>query len=440
MSESMLNNETDPALFVCSCDESFRSSCAGLAAFRGINDRTYCILHFPEAKGEEFASAVKAKLDANNFDFSGVYFPESFSFFGRHFPSEPKFEGAVFASDVNFGEAIFDQGVNFSRALFKGDATFLKAELKGPANFGSVEFHKRAVFNATQFFEDALFTFAVFNGETDFQRASFGGLLTLDFVAVKDTLTFALIQDYKKVQGFAADGALWMSGARIDRPENVSFQSLSLRPGWFVNVDVRKFNFIEVDWKELSQAGFRYDIREDIAYLEKSSVEIPYRLLSITYRQLANNAEESHRYRQGSEFRYLSMDVLRREHPSFSAMLTLDWWYWLASGYGELAGRAFLILLLLIFVFGCAYLVVGFSRSTDKRVDTTRSTSVADPTGAPIRPVSAAFLYSSEVLTLQKPEPKPSTACARILVTLETILGPTQLALLALAIRRKFMR
>lgn len=435
----MLNNETDTAGFVCSCDETSRSSCAGLPAFKAITEGTYCVLHLPEAKGKEFSGAVKAKLEANNFDFSGVYFPETFSFFGQYFPSEPKFEGAVFASNVDFGEAIFDKGANFSRALFKGDATFLNAKIRGSANFGSAEFQKRAVFNSTRFFEDAFFTFAVFNGETDFQRASFAGLLTLDFVVVKDTLTFALIQDYKQEQGFAADGALWMSGARIDRPENVSFQSLSLRPSWFVNVDVRKFNFIEVDWKELSHARFRYDIREDIAYLEKSSVEIPYRLLSITYRQLANNAEENHRYRQASIFRYFSMDVLRREDPSFRAVLSLDWWYWLASGYGELAGRALLILLLLIFVFGGAYLIVGFSRSTDKRVDT-RSPSTADATGAPIRPVSAAFLYSSEVLTLQKPEPKPLTACARILVTLETILGPTQLALLALAIRRKFMR
>ena len=436
MSEPMLNNEPDPTAFVCSCDETSRSSCAGLPSFETISDGTYCVLHFPGPKGDEFSDAVTAKLNASNFDFSGVYFPGSFSFFGQHFRFEAKFEGAVFASDVDFGEAIFDEGADFSRALFKGDATFFIAQLKGPVDFGSAEFHKRAVFNSTRFFEDALFTFAVFNGETDFQRASFGGLLTLDFVVVKDTLTFALIQDYKQEQGFGVDGALWMSGARIDHPENVSFQSLSLRPSWFVNVDVRKFNFIEVDWKELSHARFRYDIRDDIAYLEKSSVEIPYRLLSITYRQLANNAEESHRYRQASIFRYFSMDVLRREDPSFRAVLSLDWWYWFASGYGELAGRALLILLLLIFLFGCAYLIVGFSRSTDK----IRSAPTADVTGAPIRPVSAAFLYSSEVLTLQKPEPKPLTASARILVTLETILGPTQLALLALAIRRKFMR
>jgi hypothetical protein len=41
---------------------------------------------------------------------------------------------------------------------------------------------------------------------------------------------------------------------------------------------------------------------------------------------------------------------------------------------------------------------------------------------------------------VQKPEPKPLTGAAQTLVLLETILGPVQTALLALAIRRKFMR
>jgi hypothetical protein len=48
--------------------------------------------------------------------------------------------------------------------------------------------------------------------------------------------------------------------------------------------------------------------------------------------------------------------------------------------------------------------------------------------------------YSLGVISLQKPEPKPVTNLAQIFVILETILGPLQVALLALAIRRKFMR
>ena len=43
-------------------------------------------------------------------------------------------------------------------------------------------------------------------------------------------------------------------------------------------------------------------------------------------------------------------------------------------------------------------------------------------------------------MTLQKPEPLPANKRAKTLVLLETVLGPVQAALLALAIRRKFMR
>ena len=55
-------------------------------------------------------------------------------------------------------------------------------------------------------------------------------------------------------------------------------------------------------------------------------------------------------------------------------------------------------------------------------------------------PFDRAFTYSAAVMTLQRPEPRPATTAAQRVVLLETILGPVQAALLALAIRRKFMR
>ena len=53
---------------------------------------------------------------------------------------------------------------------------------------------------------------------------------------------------------------------------------------------------------------------------------------------------------------------------------------------------------------------------------------------------SEALVYSAGVMALQRPEPRPATTPAQTIVLLETILGPVQAALLALAIRRKFMR
>lgn len=51
-----------------------------------------------------------------------------------------------------------------------------------------------------------------------------------------------------------------------------------------------------------------------------------------------------------------------------------------------------------------------------------------------------AFHYSVDVAMLQKPDPKPSSEAGKWLVRTETLLAPLQAALLALAVRRRFMR
>lgn len=394
--------------------------------------KKYCVLHFPGTKGDEFTTEIRKRFDAKNYDFAEVYFPSDVDFFGLTFPSEARFEEAVFCGAANFGESIFEAGANFAAALFRGDANFGNARFNGAANFSSAQFEKRAVFDATTFSEEALLTFVVFTGEADFQRASFAGLALFDYAVVKDTLTFGSRRDYKHTQGFGETAALSMSGTRIESPENVSFQTLSLCPRWFINVDVRKLNFVEVEWNGVSKEGFNYKLDKDIQDLENNGIEIPNRLLAITYRQLAVNAEENHRYREASTFRYLSMEARRTESVSFRALLTLDWWYWLASGYGERIGKAFVVLVLLCLIFGVAYRFTGFTQ--------TNPGPPATVTAAPIPTLSSAIIYSFQVVTLQRPDPKPLTPTTQALVTLETVLGTTQLALLALAIRRKYMR
>ena len=54
--------------------------------------------------------------------------------------------------------------------------------------------------------------------------------------------------------------------------------------------------------------------------------------------------------------------------------------------------------------------------------------------------LNESIIYSFQVGTFQSPETKPRNVFAKIFVAMETILIPLQFALLALAIRRKFMR
>jgi hypothetical protein len=114
--------------------------------------------------------------------------------------------------------------------------------------------------------------------------------------------------------------------------------------------------------------------------------------------------------------------------------------YWLASGYGERTEQAFIILLIIWLLSAFLYTQVGFSRWEPKVSSEKEATEVRrDEVGQPL-PWPRTLTYSLGVMTLQKPEPRPATDAAQAVVMLETIFGPVQAALLALAIRRKFMR
>src|SRR5205085_3070337 len=130
--------------------------------------------------------------------------------------------------------------------------------------------------------------------------------------------------------------------SRIEKPERASFHTLKLRPHWFINVDARKFEFVNVKWPD--PPSLSQEVKSLLA-LGKSS---PHRLLSIAYRQLAVNAEENHRYNEASDFRFGSMEASRLEKQKESikktwensTYLILLWLYRVASGSGERVGQA----------------------------------------------------------------------------------------------------
>lgn len=232
---------------------------------------------------------------------------------------------------------------------------------------------------------------------------------------------------------FSNTSSLDLQFARIEKPEHFSFHTLTARPSWFVNVDARNFEFINVDW-------IRRSIQDEIESLKSSGLSSPYRIFAIACRNLAVNAEEYHRYEEASGFRYMAMDARRLEHFRGFAVWRLSWWYWLASGYGERVLRAAVVLLGILLLSAVLYTQVGFARWEPRITsEPEAATAKRDETGAPLK-LARVLTYSAAVMTFQRPEPRPATTTAQIIVLLETILGPVQAALLALAIRRKFMR
>ena len=438
--------------FQCASGEEQRKACTGEPKFADYEGKSYCVLHYPaKDKLLEFKEAIDRKVEAEDFNFRGVWFPER-TVFTQPFTKDVNFATAVFGDDADFGSLAFNNKADFSEATFQGTATFSDAAFSDLANFGGAKFlkdadfinttfQKKADFGYSEFFmeanfdtyfdSDVDFTYVFFRGEAYFRYAIFNGFVNFRSATFKDYLRFG-------GEPFSEQAEFDFQHARIDKPERVAFYSLKLRPHWFVNVNARKFDFVDVDWnwEVLS-------IDAEIAALQNRNVTSAHRLLAITFRNLAFNAQENEQFEDASRFRYLASQLWRKNEPHDRLTSFFGWLYWAGSGYGERIGRALLVLVsvwLLFAIFytrGTQYTQVGFGTETAQTSSAVGEEEIPPP--APLPPMKS-LIYSLNTMTLQKPEPKPITSTARALVLIQTIVGPIQTALLLLAIRRKFMR
>jgi uncharacterized protein YjbI with pentapeptide repeats len=350
---------------------------SGKCDFQG----TYFPDHF-DVKGKRFDCKP---------DFTGAHFSRGANFAETVFSRGINFMGTVFGrgAGVTFSSAVFEEEADFSSAVFSLGGAFKLARFKKKAKFQKAAFHFGAIFEQTafedvadfsdatfpsnaffmyaKFHQQAYFNNAVFAGEGDFEYAtfhagayffktSFKGKADFSYVTFEYDVEFnkssfqteAIFSDahfkgyggfwgYGEEQVFGKGASAKFQYARFEEPRRFYFHTLTLRPHWFVNVDVREFDFTNVEW--------RTELKDEVKNLKEKDTLQPHRLLAITYRHLAVNAEENHRYEEASRFRYLAMDARRREKYRGLTFWTLGWWYWVASGYGERIVRASAVLL-----------------------------------------------------------------------------------------------
>lgn len=388
------------------------------ADFHSAKFRTLTDFSHSNFKGEAHFYSV---IFDSRADFSATTYESVATFFSTSFGELAYFARAQFGANVIFGGATFKHVANFDTATFGAEAYFSTAHFGANAFWTDSTFIGKASFSSAIFTKKADFSSAFFGSETDFSRATF-----MDYVRFAGN---------ERRQVFGDQASLDFQYTRVEKPDHFSFHTTTLRPHWFINLDTHKFDFTNVDWDWRS-----IGISKEIENTNKKQISSPYRLLSISCRHLAVNAEENHRYDEASKFRYWSMDTRRREKSLSLALWKLDWWYWALSGYGERVLRALIALIMIWLSFTLLYTEVGFvQREPISANESDLRTMRLDEVGAPLK-FSQAANYSLAVMSLQKPDPKPATPWAQRLVILETILGPVQAALLALAIRRKFMR
>lgn len=426
--------------------------------------------YFSDATFTAAADFTAARFTAAA-DFSSATFEAMAGFGSARFETSANFTSTAFYADTVFNSVNIRLNASFEFADFRSMVSFTSATFSGAAYFHSAKFIGHAYFNGAAFGTNLYFSLATFKGKGDFGSATFGadavfshsefqadadfrkatfakdayfsGTLFNDRLSFSGTVNERTLKDGTGLgnRALGLHTSVDLQHARFERPHMVSFHTLVLRPHWFVNMDSRSLIFTDVRW---NWDGLR--IRQEIEALAKKGVAEPHRLLVITCRHLAENAEANNRYEEASRFRYWAMELARHTKWRHWTFWKTDWLhmlYWAVSGYGERILRALGVLAGVWFVFVLLYTRVGFvqqlPKASNEAAATAASMTIEDRIGQPLD-FSRALTYSLGVMSLQKPDPRPLTNWAHTLVTLETILGPLQAALLALAIRRKFMR
>lgn len=404
-------------------------------------------------------------------NFSGVEFAGS----KRTYFSETTFSGKngatfqytkfIAQEGVDFTDAIFsgEKGVNFSNTLFIcdewahfGGAKFLG---KGGANFFYSQFNCK---------QGVSFWGSEFSGEggADFREVQFEGKGEVSFKRAKFSCK-------KGVQfsnaNFFNSGKISFEDVRnaieciikfdfvsIKHPMMMIFSNLNLGNTSFYQTDIEDFSFKNVNFKKfphenIKRLGKWLAIKRivliDEIWNEVNIEEIKreyskdyFIYVEIIYRQLKRNFEDKRDYARAGDFHFGEMEMKRRQQKRIQRYISLTAWYKYISGYGQRWMRAIKWFIFFLSVFS----ILNFNW-LEPLSDRMPKTGLTNPTGIDCAPKSAEWfdsvIYTFNTMTFRKDMRfEVSSSIGRAFTILESVIGPAILALMFLAIRRKFRR
>jgi uncharacterized protein YjbI with pentapeptide repeats len=427
-----------------------KSVCRDLETAKHTDGNYYCLLHLPTEEKDtakfkqifnerlhEHDDAI-AKIEADfpddknaqsnakreqemDYDFRYVWFPPKISFRKK-----------TFSGSADFGSATFSGSADFGSATFSGFANFISATFTTGTGFSEATFSNNVYFTKAKFEEESqtFFTQTKFNGEVNFYYANINGFVA--FEGINNNRVFV-----------GRKAVLDLQNARIDDAKKLSFHTVRLEPSWFVNVNASEFVFTDCQWRYAD--GKRLNVKQEIENLsQREASHNPHEILTKVCWQLADNHEESKGLYLASVFRKFANESKRLSRTWYYRPFTLHWWYYAVSFYGESWRRALIVLILVLGSFGLFFEspFASFELTEKKKTEIIATQATDKPEQPQVYKMNygEGIVYSLSVATFQRPEPKAYGFWTKLFVALEVILAPLQAALLALAIRRKFMR
>ena len=429
--------------------------------------------------------------------FTRAIFTERVEFVHAKFIEMTKFEEAVFQDayfwnatffqEVTFVGATFNRTINCTQATFMHDAFFGDATFAGLCDFSGATFAQGAYFRSARFLDSSEVFFLSdqskptirFCGEVDFQYAILAGFVDFrgkegEDVFLDETAVLSVHSQLKETlyKGrFSAlainfpqtKAVLELSNVRLKNAGRVTFERVRLRPSWFINTDARKFIFTSVNWDNLTGALVKSYIAAELDSLKHRNITTEAaKLLEVSCRQLSANADDDSRYSEASSFRRVAMELEWQTKTRALRSLTKLWssekragtffrilrsgselamhgLYRFTSYYGESWVQAAVVLLLLVLaIFPFAYRRTTFLVCPVSKGSSSQNSGSCEERRLSL---SEGIRHSLAIATLQNTDfRKPYSPASETFTMFERIFGPIQAALLALAIRRRFMR
>lgn len=384
-------------------------------------------------------------------EFSEAHFESNANFGKTTYVGEGKFSGTIFDGDTYFDDAKFDKIAYFQVARFRSRASFWKATFRLEAVFIRTTFRHNAEFGSATFSKAALFVAGECGNVASFSRATFAEEANFSEVTFKREARF-------RWAGFA--GIATFRSARFEQPDMAKFYQVnkSHPTGFrarFVNCDVKEVAFVDVHWHrqrgrmvlqdELDVIAAKTD-KKETSKKKEVAAESRHELVAITYRQLVTNFEKV-RASDLAEDCYVGAMEMERRKPkmSFSEWLVRTS-YWCASYHGSSYKRAFGVLGLMLLVFSMTFFFSGFKEANPESTPIEYnlfhdSVYRPAPIGRILEDSARAVVFTFSVATFQRTRfYEPVGLGSQALVVVATLFMTTQIALIILALRRRFKR
>ncbi len=419
------------------------------------DEEDYCLFHKPgkdEKEAKNFYTSIRKRCEVyeeenksvfrTNLDFSGFFFPKTpeglkplFSesvfkervvFGDATFEGLASFERAVFEKSAVFRKTEFNEPTDFNRAIFKGTAYFNNGDFIASCSFSKTKFEKFAKFIKTVFRSTSEFSRAVFNEKTSFEEADFHGTVFFNQVVCKELIDFKSavfkknsffrnsrfkeITDFKKAN-FLSDADF--ANIIFERPSNFKEAKFKGKLN-FQNTDFRQGISILRDPKKFPEDNFeRAESKEEACRVQKISYDTEGR-------------------KEAADLMFVEeMRARRAQKPSI--VRTLEWLFVdFTSEYGTQWKNVLELSSSTILISTAIYIFDGLINP---------STGIFGlQNGATANPLNLSYYSIVAFTTLGFGDIYPVGIIARIISSIEALLGAFFVALFVVVLARKWMR